>query len=105
MPPRSGRLEKRIPVVVPVEISSVQNPWLTERTTTENLSSLGVRVLTSSAKEENERLVITSLAGDLRVEARVVYCQRIPDGRFGVGIQFQAGAYNWAHHLLADVAT
>lgn len=105
MPARSGRLEKRLPIVVPIEISSVLNPWLTERTTTENVSSLGVRVLTQKAKVQNERLMITSLAGDLQVEARVVYCVRIPDGRFGVGIQFQAGSYNWSRHQLADTAT
>jgi len=27
--------------------------------------------------------------------ARVVYCQRLPDGRFGVGIQFQGQSISW----------
>jgi hypothetical protein len=43
----------------------------------------------------NERLMINSLAGDLRTLARVVYCQRLPDGRFGVGLQFQGLAVDW----------
>jgi hypothetical protein len=43
----------------------------------------------------NERLMINSLAGDLRTLARVVYCQRLPDGRFGVGLQFQGLSVDW----------
>lgn len=35
----SGRLEKRLRLAVPVQISSVLDATLTERTTTENVSS------------------------------------------------------------------
>jgi hypothetical protein len=34
--------------------------------------------------------MISSLAGDLRTFARVVYCQRLPDGRFGLGLQLRS---------------
>jgi hypothetical protein len=54
-----------------------------------------MRVLTGHARELNERLMITSLQGDLRRLARVVYCQRLPDGHFAVGLQFQGGALKW----------
>src|SRR3981189_2791273 len=91
----SGRLEKRVRLAVPVEISSPQDPSASERTTTENVCSLGLRILTQRAKEMNERLMISSLAGDLRTLARVVYCQRLPDGRFGVGLQCQGLAVDW----------
>lgn len=89
MPQRSGRLDKRIRLEVEVQISSLQDPTATERATTENVCSLGIRVLTQRAKYLNERLMINSFAGDLRTLARVVYCQRLPDGRFGVGLQFE----------------
>jgi hypothetical protein len=96
MPARSsGRLEKRIRLAIPVEVSSPRDPAATERTTTENVCSLGLRILTQRAKEMNERLMINSLAGDLRTLARVVYCQRLPDGRFGIGLQFQGLAVDW----------
>ena len=95
MPVRSGRLEKRIRLPVPVEISSLRDPSASERTTTENVCSIGVRVLTQRAKELNEELIIRSLIGDLRNVARVVYCQRLPDGRFGVGLEFLGIAVNW----------
>jgi len=101
MPVRSGRLEKRIRLAVPVQISSVLDPAATERTTTENVCSLGIRILTQRARDLNERLMISSVMGDMRTLARVVYCQRLPDGRFGVGLQFQGQAVDSSKGSLA----
>jgi hypothetical protein len=101
MPERSGRLEKRIRLAVPVQISSFLDPAATERTTAENFCSLGMRILTQRARELNERMWIRSLDVDLRTLARVVYCQRLPDGRFAVGLQFQGVAVNWPKDSLA----
>src|SRR3984957_7968776 len=101
---RSGRLEKRIRLAVPGEINSLMYTSANERATTENVCSLGIRVLTQHAKELNERLMIRSLDGDLRTLARVVYCQRLPDGHFGVGLQFQGVAVNWSPDSLAGTA-
>src|SRR5258708_9309002 len=75
MSERSGRLEKRIRLAVPVEILNPQNPAAAERTTTENVCSLGMRVLTRRARDLNERLMIRSLGGDLQTLSRAVYCQ------------------------------
>ena len=93
---RSGRLEKRIEIAIPLHISTMLDPDGAERTTTENVCSLGIRVLTDHARELNERLMIQSLKGDLKRLARVVYCQRLPDGHFAVGLQFQGNAVKWA---------
>jgi hypothetical protein len=95
MPVRSGRLEKRIRLAVPVEISSLRDPNANERTTTENVCALGIRILTEHSRDLNERLMIRSLAGGLRTLARVVYCQRLPNGRFAVGLQFLGAAIHW----------
>jgi hypothetical protein len=95
MPARSGRLEKRIQLTVPVQIASLLDPTAAERTTTENVCSLGIRVLAQRARDLNERLMISSLMGDLRTLARVVYCQRLPDGRFGIGLQFHGVDVKW----------
>jgi hypothetical protein len=101
MPVRSGRLEKRIPVAIPVQISSPLDPATTERTITENVCSLGIRVFAQRARELNERLMICSVVGDLRTLARVVYCERLPDGRFGVGLQFQGITVKWPNNSVA----
>src|SRR5260370_37696883 len=101
MPERPGRLENRIRLVAAVELCSVQNLFFNDTATTENVCPLGVRVLTQRARELNERLWVRSLKGELRTLARVVYCQRLPDGRFGVGLQFQGQAVNWSRGSLA----
>lgn len=87
MPARFGRLEKRIQKTMPVEISTFHPPK-TERASMENVSSLGVRVLTERPMEQNERLIIRTMTGKQQAKARVVYCERLPGGRFGVGMQF-----------------
>jgi hypothetical protein len=104
MPQRSGRLEKRIRLEVPVQISSLRDPSATERTTAQNVCSLGIRVLTQRARELNERLWVNSPDGHLRTLARVVYCQRMPDGRFGIGLQFQGQAVDWSKGSLGGTA-
>ncbi len=96
MSERSGRLEKRIRLAVPVEIFNPQNPAAAERTTTENVCLLGMRVLTGRARDLNERLMIRSLVGDLRTLARVVYCQRVAENRFAVGLELSRKVELWA---------
>jgi hypothetical protein len=96
MPLRSGRLEKRIEVAIPLQISTILDPKRAERTTTENVCSLGIRVVTDHAREQNDRLMISSLKGDLKRLARVVYCQRLPDGHFAVGLEFQGSGVELA---------
>src|SRR5437879_8039951 len=104
MPARSGRLEKRVRLSVPVEISSSRNADEVERTTTENVCSVGIRILTQRARDSNERLIINSLVGDQRAVARVVYCQRLADGRFGVGLEFQGRPVHWPTSTLGGGA-
>jgi hypothetical protein len=95
MPMRSGRLEKRTPLSIPVRISSLKEPSAGERSTTENVCSLGLRVLVRRAREMNERLLIKSSNGELQVDARVVYCERLLDGRFALGLEFRGEVSTW----------
>jgi len=101
---KSGRLEKRIRLAVPVEICPFDDESSLERTTTENVCSLGARVLTRQPKARNERLMIRSVLGNLWTIARVVYCQRLSDGRFGVGIQLQGVSLNWSGDSITNAA-
>jgi len=87
--PAEGRTERRIRLSVPLELSKLQNPNDAETTVTENISSIGARVLSWRPMEPDERLMIRFLERNLRTQARVVYCQRLRHGRFGVGLQFQ----------------
>ena len=95
MPMRSGRLERRTTLAVPVRISSLVEPSAGERSVTENICSLGTRVLVRRAREMNERLLIKSSDGELETDARVVYCERLVDGRFALGLEFHGEVTSW----------
>ena len=95
MPMRSGRLEKRTRLAIPVRISSPEEPTTGERSTTENVCSLGLRVLVQHARELNERLLIKSADGELQADARVVYCEKQWDGRFALGLEFRGDVSKW----------
>jgi PilZ domain len=90
---RTGRVEKRIPLQMPVQISGAQilgPPEPIEKATTENVSTHGVRVLTKHPLPLHERLLVTSLIGSEEPKpALVVYCQPLTGDLFGVGLQFQ----------------
>ena len=60
----------------------------------ENISQHGARVLTDRACNVNLRVIVSDLIGTIRVEARVVYCQSLLDGRCAIGLHFNdpAGA-------------
>jgi PilZ domain len=100
MPIRSGRLEKRTRLAVPVSICSLKEPAAGERSTTENICSLGLRVLVRHARELNERVLIKSGNGELHADARVVYCERLADGRFALGLEFHGEATSWLKRSL-----
>ena len=102
MPMRSGRLEKRTQLAIPVRICSLQEqePTGAERTITENVCSLGIRVLASRPRELNERLLIHSADGDLQTQARVIYCQPLSDGRFAIGLEFPTETTTWVNRTL-----
>jgi len=89
MSPQKGRIEKRVRLAVPVEICKLWDPAGAEHAITENVCSVGIRVLTRKAVEPHERLVVRFIGLDLQLLARVVYRQPMPDGRYGVGLQFR----------------
>ena len=91
----TGRVEKRIPLELPLQISGLKSLGLAdliEKTTgtTENVSTHGVRILTKRALLPQERLLVTSLiVREEPIPARVVYCEPLAGGVFAVGLQLQ----------------
>jgi hypothetical protein len=76
-----------IRLAVPLELFKWQDPASSERTFTENVSSEGVRVLARRMGQPREQLMVSFLEGNLRTQAQVVHCQRLLNGRFGIGLQ------------------
>ena len=71
-----------------VQIFSEDKPLVTEACPTQNLSSLGARLITERSWLPNSRVVVKSSDGDLWARARVVYCQPLNRNAFAVGLEF-----------------
>jgi hypothetical protein len=91
----NGRSERRILKTVRVEVCLADNPTLKERTLTENMSAHGVRVLMQrSWRPRQETLVISQNEG-VWSRAKVVYCQRVAENRFAVGLELSTRVEPW----------
>lgn len=89
------RLERRIPLAVRVDLCSLDVRHPAQEGVTENVSSHGVRVVSTNPWKRNERLNLWSLPGDFRARARVVYCESLGHRSFAIGLQLLASAGEW----------
>jgi hypothetical protein len=85
-----GRIAKRAAVKVPVHIVPMEIDFIAETTTTLNISRRGARVLTSQRWCPGDQLGLTSMSGEFRRHARVIYCYPLTNGQFCVGLEFGA---------------
>ena len=91
----TGRTEKRIARAVAVELSPLDASLPPETTVTENVSPHGARVLTKQRWRPGERVLLKSVQGGLRLQARVVYCQQLPNNAFAIGLELFAPTGEW----------
>ena len=94
----SGRTEKRLPIIVVVRLAHCEPASIDgaeERTYTDNISKRGARVFSKSLWQLGDAVRVTSLDGD-SVCGKVVYCQRLPDNRYGIGVKFQSYSVKWS---------
>jgi hypothetical protein len=92
----SGRTEKRSPWAVPVELSRLDRSIPAETTVTENISPRGARVVSKQQWQEGDRVLLKTLAGDLRWQAKVVYCEVLPGSTFALGLKLLTAPDRWA---------
>jgi PilZ domain len=99
MPPRSvftfHRIEKRIPMEIPVVLDGHRQVPGTESTFTENVSTRGARVVSVRHWEKGERLMFVSRTGEFRSSARVAYCQPLHGDGYAVGVEFLEPKGRW----------
>lgn len=91
----TGRLERRTPLAVLLQVARTQTPGDVEMATTENVSARGARVLTRRPLLPDEQVLVTLRGGRIPFEARVVYCRPLPRGLFGVGLHFGRVPWSW----------
>jgi PilZ domain len=93
--PLDGRIEKRVPMAVPVDLVIADETLFAERVVTVNVSPHGARVVTKRRWLVEEQPWLAPLTSYFRLQGRVVYCQPLTNGDFCVGLKFRANFIDW----------
>lgn len=92
----TGRFEHRIAKTEVVELLHVdESPIAKVEAITENVSPQGARVITDSICARGKLVRLDAPAEHLQLPARVVYCQRLEERKFAVGLQLDVRVERW----------
>ncbi len=93
----SGRMERRLPIVVVVRLAQAECAVADgeERTYTDNISPRGARVYSNRPWQLGDAVQVTPRNEDPAC-GNVVYCQTLDDGRFVIGVNFQDRPVTWS---------
>jgi hypothetical protein len=92
----TGRFEKRIARAVTVEIRPEDEGMPKERTLTQNVSPHGARVLMNREWRPGQRVLLIFPREGVQTRAQVVYCHRLAESSFAVGLELSVRAEPWA---------
>lgn len=92
----NGRSEKRIAKIMSVEVCLRDEPKLNERMLTENVSAHGARVFAERKLQPGQQVLVSSPKEGVRLQARIVYCQRVSGSSFAVGLELSGRVDLWA---------
>jgi hypothetical protein len=95
MPSAATRTESRKRLKVTVDLSNVDVRRPAREGITENVSAHGARVVVSEQLPRDLPLNVRSMLGSLKSRARVVYCERLENGLFAVGLELFATVGEW----------
>lgn len=76
-----------------IESSSAERQ---EKVQIENISGHGARVYASSPWRLGEKVEITPVAGEPPLRGGVIYCQKLAEERFVVGLELETGLGLWS---------
>ena len=96
MPVPTGRFEKRIVRAVTVEIRPEDEGMPKARTSTENVSPHGARVLMEREWRPGQQVIVISPKEGVRARGQIVYCQLLAKRRFAVGLELSVRVEPWA---------
>ena len=93
---QSGRIEKRLPMAVPIWLTSSKNPGPFEKAVTENVSSVGARIIVGDRRQTAEPVVLLCSTGCI-AQGEVVYVQPLPgeENYFALGVRLQNAPRGW----------
>jgi|SRR5437016_5698601 len=91
----TGRCDKRIRKELAVELVRPDALQIKETAIAQNVSARGMRVATEHVWRPGDRVLLSSPEFGFRTQARVVYCQRVENNRFAVGLELVVPLGEW----------
>ena len=91
----NGRFDRRITKEVAVELARPDASQLRVMAIAQNVSARGMRVATEDVWFPGDPVLLSSPDSGVRTQARVVYCQRMENNRFAVGLELLAPLGEW----------
>ena len=94
----SGRMERRLPIIIMVRLAQTERAGTDEeeKTYTDNVSTHGARVFSRRSWQPGDQVMVTPVNQESATCGKVVYCQRLADGRYGIGVTFQGPPVTWS---------
>jgi PilZ domain len=94
----NGRMDKRLPIAMVVHLAQAQGQPVngSEVTYTDNISVNGARVVTSHPWQTGEIVQVTPLKEETTIRGKVVYCQKLMDDRYCIGLNFRGRPITWS---------
>ena len=91
-----GRMEKRLPIIVVVSLAYLERPDTdgTEWTYTDNISAHGARVFSRRNWQLGDEITLTPFKEET-ASGSVVYCQRMADNRYWIGVKLKDHPTTW----------
>ena len=93
----SGRTERRLPIIVVVRLAPVERAAgdAEEKTYTDNISPHGARLFSKQSWRSGEEIRLTA-NNEEALPGNVIYCHKLEDNRYAVGVKFQANTVAWS---------
>lgn len=83
----AGRSKKHIAKGEVVVLARPDSLGLEHPATTENMSKQGPRLITEPGWKPGDRVLLTTAKTGSHIPARVIYCERLSEKRFAVGLK------------------
>jgi hypothetical protein len=93
-----GRVEKRLPIAIVVRLAPAQHQSANgaEMTYTDNVSVHGARVVSTRSWQAGDMAQVTSLKDEITLSGKVVYCHKLQDHRYLIGLNFLGRRVTWS---------
>jgi len=91
-------MDKRLPIAMVVQLAQAldQPSNESEVTYTDNISVNGARVVSNRPWQAGEVVQVTSLKDETTIRGKVVYCQKLMDDRYCIGLNFHERPVTWS---------